>query len=356
MDYLKKAFELIRDTVASFGRDNASMLAAGLAYYTIFAIAPLLVIAVAVAGVVFGEAAVQGEIVLAIEDTVGTQAATIIEDLIRSARESEATIWATALSIGVLFWGASNLFGQMQRALNTIWGIAPAPDAGVLNVVRKRALAFGMVLLLGLFLLLSLAASTIVAALGDFLAEWLPGIGSLLPTIELFVSFVILIFLFAILFRLLPDVDVAWRDVFLGATVTAVLFIIGRYLISWYLGTRSFSSTYGAAGSLVVLLLFVYYSAQIVLFGAEFTQVYANTFGARLRPAGNAVKIMRQHTKAEQEATASSKTAERERPLPPSAPPQPQPQTSRQIAAILVGLAMGLLLAFLNSLRRKSSR
>lgn len=361
MNYLKQSFELIRDTATNFGRDNATMLAAGLAYYTIFAIAPLLVIAVAVAGFVYGEAAVQGEIVGAIEDTVGTQAATIIENLIASARESGATIWATLLSIGVLIWGSSNLFGQLQRALNTIWGIAPAPDAGVLNVVRKRAVAFSMVLLLGFFLLLSLAASTIVTALGDFLTELLPGLGSLLPTAELFVSLFILILLFATLFRVLPDVEVAWRDVLLGAAVTAVLFVLGRYLISWYLGTRSFSSTYGAAGSLVVLLLFVYYSAQIILFGAEFTQTYANKFGSRLRPAENAIKITRQGIETAEDvmmarpdpaASMPPRPVVAERPL---SPPQPSPpQTRRQVAAILFGMALGLLLAFLNKLRNRT--
>ena len=287
--FISGIFELLKETAQGWARDNASLLAAALAYYTIFALAPLLVIAVAVAGLVFGEAAVQGQIVAQIEGAVGREAAVVIQNLIANASQSGASVIATVLSTILLLVAASGLFSQLQRTLNIIWGLQPAPETGVLNVVRKRTLAFGMVLVVGLLLLLSLAISTFVTAVGDRLVVWLPSIGSILPQINFLASLIILTLLFALLFKVLPDAQLTWKDVLLGAAVTTLLFLLGRFLIGLYLARGSATSTYGAAGSLVLILLWVYYSAQIFLFGAEFTQVYANKYGSRLKPAGNAV-------------------------------------------------------------------
>lgn len=347
-------FELLKESVQGWSRDNASLFAAALAYYAIFALAPLLVIAVAVAGVVFGEAAVEGQIVTEIEGTVGTEAAVVIENLIANASESEASLIATVLSSMLLLVAASGLFSQLRRTLNMIWGVQPAPENGLLTMIKKRSLAFAMVLIFGLLLLLSLAVTTIVTAVGDRLAEWLPNIGMILPQINFIASLFILTLMFALLFKILPDAHLTWKDVLLGAAVTTTLFLLGRYLIGLYLARGSAASTYGAAGSLVLILLWVYYSAQIFLFGAEFTQVYANKYGSRLKPASHAIwrngggsKL----TPTPEAPTYRIVTA----PLPPEDAPQ-ETAVSRwrhPVAIGLYGLAAGLLLGFLGSLRKK---
>lgn len=347
---MKAIIELVRETAVGFTRDHGTMLAASLAYYAIFAIAPLLVIAVAVAGFVYGNAAAEGQIVDAIQDTVGREAAVVIEQLVESAGQTRAGIVATVISTALLFFGASGLFGQLRRALNIIWGIEPSPDRGIMDIIRKRLLSFVMVLSMGLLLLLSLTAGTVISALSDFLETWLPVIGPLLPHLEILVSFGLLVLLFALLFRILPDVDVAWGDVFLGATVTAVLFAIGEYLIGLYLSRSTVSSTYGAAGSLVIVLLWIYYSAQIILFGAEFTQVYANKYGSKFPPTeDNPIIIPHVDFPALPSARPNPILATSTGRIALS----PQQQRLRQIASGLIGIAIGLLLAFLNTRRRQ---
>lgn len=347
-------FELLKESGQGWSRDNASLLAAALTYYTIFALAPLLVIAVAVAGMVYGDAAVRGEIVAQIQDEVGQEAAVVIQDLITNASQSETGPIATVAGTALLLVAASGLFSQLRRALNMIWGLRPAPQTGILNVFRQRALAFGMVLVVGLLMLLSFATSTAITAVGDRLAIWLPSIGSLLPQINFLASLIILTILFALLFKVLPDAQLTWKDVLLGAAVTTLLFMLGRYLIELYLTYGSSTSAYGAAGSLVLILLFVYYSAQIFLFGAEFTQVYANKYGSRLRPTNNAVWRGRDATgisQAEEETqayrivTISPEDEMRRR--------QPATRWRQPAATGLLGLAAGLLLGFLSSLKRK---
>jgi membrane protein len=349
-------FELLKESGQGWSRDNASLLAAALTYYTIFALAPLLVIAVAVAGVVFGDAAVRGEIVAEIQDDIGEEAATVIQNLISSASQSDSSTFAAVASAVLLLVAASGLFAQLRRALNMIWGLRPAPETGILNVIRQRALAFGMVLVVGLLMLLSFATSTAVTAVGDRLSIWLPGTGALLPQINLLASVVLLTILFALLFKVLPDAYLTWKDVLLGAAVTTLLFMLGRYLIGLYLAHGSSTSAYGAAGSLVAILLFVYYSAQIFLFGAEFTQAYANKHGSRLKPSHNAVWRGR-------EATGISQTEEEAQSyrivtIPPedeSYTKQPTSRWHKPAATGLLGLAAGLLLGFLSSLWRGGS-
>ena len=283
------AFELLKESGQGWSRDNASLLAAALAYYTIFALAPLMVIAVAVAGAVFGDAAVQGQIVTEIDHLVGTETAVVIQNLVANASQSGDSFLATVLSAILLLLGASSLFTQLQRTLNMIWGLATAPEKGILNVLRKRSLAFGMVLVVGLLLLVSLAMSTIITAFGQRLEAWFPGIGGTLPQLDFLASLLILTVLFALLYKILPDAQLTWKDVIMGAIVTTLLFMLGRFLIGLYLARSTVTSTYGAAGSFVLILLWVYYSAQIFLFGAEFTQVYANKYGSRLKPDNHAV-------------------------------------------------------------------
>ena len=303
--FFSALFALLKESGQSWSRNNASLLAAALTYYTIFALAPLLVIAVAVAGVVFGDADVRRAVLAEVESEFGPEVREVVLNLITNASKSKDSRFATIASAVVLLAASSNLFAQLQRALNMIWGLRPDPEAGVLNIIRKRALAFGMVLVLGLLLLLSFATSAIITAVGDRLAFWLPGIGALLPQINFLASLVILTVLFALLFKVLPDAQLTWKDVLLGAIITTLLFMLVRSLLGLYLASGLSTSTYGAAGSLVVILLFAYFSAQIFLFGAEFTQVYANKYGTRLRPTNNAIWRGRDATgisQAEEEA------------------------------------------------------
>jgi len=341
MKLLQAIGSLFRETAAHWGRDRASILAAGLAYYAIFSLAPLLVIAIAVAGLVFGEAAAQDQIVDMISGSVGPEVAGTIQLIIKNAGQNNSGVWATALSVGLLLLGASGVFNQLKRALNTIWGIRPEPKNGVIALLKTRALSFSMVLLVGFLLLVSLASRTVMAALDAYLSEWSPQLAQI-SRLEFLVSLGMVTLLFAIIFKSLPDASITWRDVLLGAGVTALLFGFGEYLIGFYL-SRGVDSPYGAAGSLVVLLLWIYYSAQILLFGAEFTQVYANKYGSRVRPSPQAVWV---NGDAPPSVT----------PLPVESPPTETPPNRtffRQIAAGLLGVAAGLFISYLSNLRRQ---
>ena len=278
---------LLRETAVGYSKGKGSTLAAAIAFRALFSIAPLLVIAVAVAGWVFGEQAVAGELVVQIEGVVGREAAVLVQNLLSNASQGSSGIIATIISVVILFFGASGLFGQIEVALNQIWGVVP-PKAenglqNVWNVVKARLLTFSLVVFMGVFLLATLAVTTVLSALDAYLGGLWAGAGSLVSVVDDLVVVAIMVVLFAIIFKILPDAEVAWRDVGLGALVTAVLFGLGEYLIGLYLTRTSVGSTYGAAGSLVVMLLWIYYSAQIFLIGAEFTQVYANKYGSKVR-------------------------------------------------------------------------
>ncbi len=283
---------LLKETWKEWQEDKASRLAAALAYYTAFSIAPLLVIAIAIAAIVFGEEAAQGQLATQLGTLVGKEAAAAIESLIEtSAQQSTQGTIATIISIALLFFGASNIFTQLQDALNTIWEVAPKPGRGIKGLVKDRILSFGMVLGIGFLLLVSLILSTVLAVVGNYLGHMMPGLHFLWSILNFLISFGVITLLFALMFKFLPDVKITWGDVSIGAAITALLFTIGKSLMSLYLGNSSVGSTYGAAGSLVVLLLWVNYSAQILFFGAEFTQVYANKYGSRIVPAKNAVPV-----------------------------------------------------------------
>lgn len=288
----KVIIELLKETFHEWQEDKASRLAAALAYYTAFSIAPLLVIAIAIAAIVFGEEAAQGQIASQLGTLVGKEAAEAIQAmLVSSSRQSGQGIIATVISIALLFFGASNIFTQLQDSLNTIWEVAPKPGRGIKGIVKDRILSFGMVLGIGFLLLVSLILSTVLATLGNYLGGIMPGLHFLWSVLNFLLSFGVITLLFALMFKFLPDVKITWGDVGIGAVITALLFTIGKTLISLYLGNSGVGSTYGAAGSLVVLLLWVNYSAQILFFGAEFTQVYANKYGSQIVPAKNAVPV-----------------------------------------------------------------
>ncbi|NHC37264.1 YihY/virulence factor BrkB family protein [Scytonema millei] len=288
---IKTIISLLRETFTEWNEDKASRLAAALAYYTVFSLAPMLIIAIAIAGAVFGEEAARGEIVTQIQGLVGRDGAKFIETAIEGASKPRAGTIASLISIAVLLFGASGLFAQLQDSLNTIWEVQPKPGRGVIGILRDRFLSFTMVLGVGFLLLVSLVLSAGLSGLVNFLGSLLPGIGALLQLANFVLSFAVTTLLFGLIYKVLPDVKIAWSDVWSGAIVTSLLFSIGRFALGLYLGNSSFGSTYGAAGSVVIILVWVYYAAQILFFGAEFTQVYARRYGSRIVPTKNAVPL-----------------------------------------------------------------
>lgn len=289
---IKTIFALLKETVSEWNKDKASRLAAALAYYTVFSLSPLLIIVIAIAGAVFGEEAVRGEIVGQIQGLVGKEGAEFIQAAIANASKPQAGGgFASLISIGVLLFGASGLFAQLQDALNTIWEVQPDPKQGVASFIRSRFLSFSMVLGIGFLLLVSLVLSAGLSAVVSYLSHLLPEVASLLQVANYILSFVVTTVLFGLIYKFLPDVKITWSDVLIGAAITSLLFALGRYLLGLYLGNSSFGSSYGAAGSLVVILAWVYYAAQILFFGAEFTQVYARRYGSQIVPDKNAVPI-----------------------------------------------------------------
>ena len=263
--------------------DDAPRLGASLAYYTLFAIAPVLLVATAVAGMAFGAEAVRGEIVGQIDQLVGGEGARAIQSLLEGASQRRSGILATVFGSVTFVIAATGAFLELQAALNTIWRVKPRAGH-VKAFLLDRVRSFGLVVAIGFLLMVSLAVTAALAAFGGWLARRSPAIPLLFSAVTTCVSLVVTTGLFALLFRFLPDVRLGWRHVTTGAVVTAVLFTIGQQIIGLYLGQSTMASSYGAAGSVMILLLWVYYSCQIVLFGAEFTRVYAQRHGARPRP------------------------------------------------------------------------
>lgn len=264
--------------------DDAMRLGASLAYYTLFAIAPILIVATAIAGMVFGTDAVRGEIVGQLDHLLGREGAGVVQSLLEGASQRRAGIMATVLGTGTFVVAATGAFLELQGALNTIWRVKPNPGANIKAFVIDRLRSFGLVVAIGFLLLVSLAMTAALAALSGWLARRSSSIPLVWAAINVLVSLAVTTALFALLYRFLPDVQLRWRDVTTGAFVTAVLFTVGQQLIGLYLGQTGVASTYGAAGSMMILLLWVYYSCQIVLLGAEFTRVFAERHGAALIP------------------------------------------------------------------------
>lgn len=288
---LKVIFKLLKETFQEWQEDKASRLAAALAYYTVFSLTPLLILAIAIAGSIFGQEAARGEIVGQIEGLVGTEGAKAIQTAIDNANQPDVSSVASLISVVVLLFSASGVFAQLQDALNTIWEVQPKPGVGVKGFIRKRLLSFSAVLGIGFLLMVSLIVSAILSGLSGYAQDLIPGTDWLWQILNLVISFGVLTLLFALIYRFLPDVKISWNDVWIGAMITAVLFSIGKEALGLYLGRGSFGSTYGAAGSLVVILAWVYYSAQILFFGAEFTQVYARRYGSRIVPDKHAQSV-----------------------------------------------------------------
>ncbi|MEA5608133.1 YihY/virulence factor BrkB family protein [Nodularia spumigena] len=286
---LQAIWTLFPETFKQWSEDKASRLAAALAYYTIFSIAPLLIIVIAIAGAAFGEEAARGEIVRQIGDLVGRDGAQFIETAIKNASRPQAGAIASILSVVILLIGATGVFAELQDSLNTIWDVKARPGRGIMTIIRQRFLSFTMILGIGFLLLVSLVISAGLSALITYFSNALPEIDSIWQMLNFILSFAITTVIFALIFKVLPDVRITWSDVLIGALLTSLLFSIGKFLLGQYIGRSTLGSAYGAAGSLVVIIAWVYYAAQILFFGAEFTQVYARRYGTDITPTANAI-------------------------------------------------------------------
>ncbi|MCK2127518.1 YihY/virulence factor BrkB family protein [Thauera aromatica] len=271
------------------------MHAAALAFFTVFSVAPVMIVAVTVAGLVLGESAAEGRIVEQLQVAIGLEAAAAVQTAVENSRIEHSGLLPSLAGIGAMLFGATTVFSQMQNSLNAIWGVAPRPTRSSFFIYLKtRLLSLAVVLAIGFVLLVSLTLSVLVRAVVAFAQDWLPVPAPLVLSLDWGISLAVVTLLFATIFRVLPDVVLGWRDVLLGAFVTALLFAIGRALIALYLSTTATASTYGAAGSLVLLLLWVNYSSLILLFGAAFTRAHMQARGCRLRPRPAAVCVHRQ--------------------------------------------------------------
>jgi membrane protein len=275
---------LFKQSLSAWWNDNALRLGASLAFYTLFAIAPVLLVAIAIAGLVFGPEAVRGEIGGQMQSLVGRDGAQAVQALLEGASKRQSGIFATVVGTATLLLAATGAFLELQAALNAIWRVKPNPDANLMAYLTARLRSFAIVVAIGFLLLVSLVISAGLAAINGWLARRAPGWPILLQAINVTASFAVTAALFALLFRFLPDVKLEWRDVATGSIVTAVLFTAGKHVIGLYLGQSTTASSYGAAASVILLLLWVYYSSQIVLFGAEFTRIYAAARGDRPPP------------------------------------------------------------------------
>jgi membrane protein len=288
--YFKQIWNLTRKSVEAWVDDYAPSMGAALAYYTLFSIAPLLIIAIAMAGLVFGQEAARGEIVVQIQGLIGQEGAIAVQGLLKSANEPARDVFLTVVSIITLVIGATTVFAELQSDLDRIWRVpAPAKENGIWVLLRTRLLSFGLVLGLGFLLLVSLVISAAIAALGKWWNGVFEGWEALLQALNFGISLATTTLLFALIYKIMPRARIAWRDVLVGAGVTALLFEIGKFLISLYLGKTSMASGFGAAGSLVVLLVWVYFAAQIFLLGAEFTWAYSHAYGSKAAQTGSGI-------------------------------------------------------------------
>ncbi|KIC03658.1 ribonuclease BN [Flavobacterium sp. JRM] len=292
---ISKSWYLLKTTVLEFNDDNAIKLSAALAYYTIFALPPLLIIIITICGVFFGEDAVAGELYGQINGLVGDSAAIQIQETIKNVELSGSNVFATVFGVGMLLIGASGVFAEIQSSINFIWGLRAKPNKGFKKFIQNRLMSFSMIVSVGFLMLVSLFVSTILDLMSARLKLYFPeSTVYLFNVINLVIILISITLLFAIIFKALPDGIIKWKDAFIGASCTAVLFMIGKFAIGFYLGSSTTASVYGAAGSVIIILVWVYYSAIILYFGAEFTKVYAKTYGGKIYPNEYSVEIKKE--------------------------------------------------------------
>jgi membrane protein len=281
---LRIVYQLLRDTIRDCVDGDFVSQGAALSYYTFFAIAPLFILVLAIAGFWFGEEAAQKELFGQLNQLVGKDGGEAIQSLVAAANKPRTGFWAASIAVGTLVVAATSVFVQLQDSLNKIWNVRHKPGRGLRNFIRHRLLSFAMIFGIGFLLLVSLVVSAGLSAVGNFMGDVTSGKEIFLKTINFMVSLGIITVLFAMIFKFLPDVKIMWRNVWLGGFITALLFNLGKFLFGVYLGRSSVASVYGAMGSLVIVLLWVYYSALILFFGAQFTCVYARRFGVKPEP------------------------------------------------------------------------
>jgi membrane protein len=297
---IKKTWLLLKDAIDGFNNDRVLKLSGSLAYFTIFSIGPMLIVAIFFADIFYGREAIEGTIYHQINDFVGNEAAAQIQEIIRNATLSGKSTFTAILGFVTLFIGATTVFAEIQDSINFIWNLKTKPSKGWIKMVINRLLSFSIVVSLGFLSLVSLIVNGLLEALGNRLERAFPEVAVVvIYAINLIITFVVITSLFAIIFKVLPDAKIKWRDVMVGAIVTALLFMLGKFGITFYIGKSNIGTTYGTAGSLVVLLVWVYYSAIILYFGAEFTKAYAVHFGNRIYPSQYAVWI--KHVDIEEE-------------------------------------------------------
>ncbi len=289
--------KVLKETASGWDDDNVTRLAASLAYYTLLSIAPLIILAVAVAGLAFGEEAARAHIAGELAAVVGGGAAGAIQTIAANAKAPGTGVLSLIVGVIVLLFGASGVFGELQSALNTVWDVAPKPGRGVWGIVKDRFFSFTLVVGVAFLLLVSLVVSAALTWVGQVFAHSLPGGAVVWQMLNFCISLAVITALFALMFKTIPDVHIKWRDVWVGSGVTAALFVLGKFLLGLYLGSAGVSSAYGAAGSIVALVIWVYYSSQVLLVGAEFTEVYARLYGSHITPDDKAVRL--EHPRAE---------------------------------------------------------
>ena len=279
-------FIFIKKVILEFFDDNVLKYSASLSYYTVFSLAPMLIIIISICGFLFGRDAVQGQVYNEIKDLVGAGAALQIQDTIKNIHLTKDTPVATIVSIVVLILGGTAIFGEIQDSLNKIWGLKVKMKKAWWKLVLSRLLSFSLVISLGFVLMVSLLLNALIALVGNHLNKLVSGIGKIfIPVIDNLLTFTITAIVFAVIFKVLPDAKIKWKDVSIGAFVTAILFTLGKIAIGWYLGQSNMATIYGAAGSVVIIMVWAYYSSLILYLGAEFTKVYAKEFGTRIQPS-----------------------------------------------------------------------
>lgn len=282
---------IFHGAVIEWSEDKVPRMAGAIAFYTVFSLTPVVIIAVGVAGLFMGREAALGGVLEQVRFLIGTAGIDAIQLLVEHAPERKSSLLATLIGLATMFFGATGVFTELQDSLNTIWEVQPKPGLGLWEMVRSRFLSFAMVLVIGFLLLVSLVASAFLTALTNTFSGFLPEQMQLVQAGNFMVSFIVITFLFALIYKVLPDARVCWKDVWLGAAVTAILFTVGKSLFGLYLGHSTIGTSYGAAGSLVIVMLWTYYSALILLFGAEMSFVQARLRGSRVEPVTNAVHL-----------------------------------------------------------------
>lgn len=290
MRRVRRLGSLLKETYVQWDEDQAARQAASLALYTLLSVAPLLIVSIKVAGLALGDEAARGQVSQEMGRLVGPQAGAAIEAMVANAKEPGEGVLGSLIGLCVLLFGASGVFGELQTSLNQMWEVKPKPNRGAMGFVKDRFFSFTMVMGVAFLLLVTLVVSAVLATVTEHFRDWIP-FPALWWVLDLGIGLGVTTVLFALIYKVIPDVQIQWRDVWVGAFATALLFSVGRVLLSWYVGRSATVSPFGAAGSLVALIVWVYYSAQILFFGAEFTQVFATRYGSHILPSVNAVSI-----------------------------------------------------------------